>query len=198
MSKLNKTFQRLRREKRINFADISEKCNIPIKRVEELDNNAEFTNLELASICDVLGISTESFFKESDLTRMDSPYLIKLKIKGNPKESELYEAICDVESDRMNNSYDPVCQGWKHNSFNEAVVVLENAKNMLSCIGFIPPIYRREGYLLACLTYIDEHAYIAGDDVVNISFGSEDDKYHSMDLMDDPFDDMYDFDNDLY
>lgn len=198
MSKLNKTFQRLRREKRINFADISENCNIPIKRVEELDNNAEFTNQELASICDVLGISTETFLKESDSTRMDPPYLIKLRIKGNPKESELYETICDVESERMNNRYDPVCQGWKHNSFNEAVVVLENAKNMLSCKGFIPPIYRREGYLLACLTYIADHAYIAGDDVITIRFGTEDNKYHSMDLIDDPFDDMYDFDNDLY
>lgn len=201
MSKLNRTFQRLRREKRINFADISEKCNIPIERVEELDNEAEFTNLELAAICDVLGISIESFIKESDSTRMDFPYLIKVKIKGNPKESELYEAICDVESERMNNNYDPVCQGWKHNSFNEAAVVLENAKNMLSCIGFIPPIYRREGYLLACLTYIDDHAYIAGDDVVSISFGHKDDLYDPMDLMDDPLgvmDDFRDFDDDLY
>ena len=201
MNKLNKTFQRLRHEKRINIADISEKCNIPVKRVEELDNNVEFTNLELASICDALGISTETFFKESDLTCMDSPYLIKLKIKGNPEESELYEAICDVESERMNNNYDPICQGWKHNSFNEAVVVLENARNMLSCTGFIPPIYHREGYLFAVLTQMDDHAYIDGKDTIRISFGHDDDLYNSMNFMDDPFDDMDDFrnyDDDLF
>lgn len=201
MTKLNRTFQRLRRERRINFADISEKCNLTKERVEELDNEAEFTNLELASICDVLGISIETFIKESDSTRMDYPYQIKVKIKGNPEESELYEAICDVESERMNNTYDPVCQGWKHNSFNEAAVVLENAKNMLSCIGFIPPIYHRKGYLLAVLTHIYDHAYIDGKDTVGISFGHKDDLYDSMDLIDDPFDDMddfHDFDNDLY
>lgn len=195
MSKLNRTFQRLRREKRINFFDVSEKCNIPISRIEELDNDADFTNSELVSICDVLGLSVENFIKEADSTRMDFPFRIKMKIEGDPKESELYEVIRDIELERMNNIYDPECQGWKHNSFNEAVAVLENAKNELSCMGFVPPSFSRMGYLFACLTYIDDHAYIEGIGVASINFDSEEDsQYRSMDLMIDPYDDMDDFD----
>ena len=101
----------------------------------------------------------------------------------------------------MNNAYSPDCQGWKHNSFNEAVVVLENARNMLSCTGWVPPIYHRNGYLLAFLTYLDDHAYIGGKETVNISFTPDEDSYNSIDLMDNPFDDIDDynvFDNDLY
>lgn len=197
MSKLNRTFQRLRRERRINFNDISEKCNIPINRVEELDNDAEFTNQELASICDVLGISIETFIKESDFTRMDYPYQIKVKTNGNLEESELFETIDDIESERMNNAYDRVCQCWKHSSFDEAVVVLENARNMLS-FDFPPPYYHREGYLLAFLTYMDEQAYIDGKEVVGIRFNSKDNIFDSTDFWDDPLDDFRDFDDDLY
>ena len=120
MGKLNKTFQRLRRERRMNFSDISKKCKIPIARIKELDEEAEFANIELASICDALGLSIAEFFKESEITEMDSPFVIKVKIQGSPKESELYQAICEVEAD-MNNYYDPKRCGWKHNSFNEAV-----------------------------------------------------------------------------
>lgn len=194
MSKLNRTFQRLRREKRINFTDISQKCDIPINRVIELDKDAEFTNQELASICDALGISIEAFIKESDSTRMDYPYLIKVKTKGNLEESELYEAICDIESERMNNVYDRASQCWKHNSFDEAVVVLENARNWLSN-DFPPPYYHREGYLLAFLTYMDGQAFVDGEDVVEVIFDSKDALIYSMDFIDDPFDD---FDDDRY
>lgn len=201
MGKLNKTFQRLRRERRMNFSDISQKCKIPIERIKELDDEAEFANIELVSICEALGISISDFIKESDATSLDSPYLIKVKIKGNPEDSELLEAIRDVESERMNNKYSPECLGWKHNSFNEAVVVLENARNWLGCTSYMPPMYRRDGYLFAVLTHIEDHAYIDGKYTIGISFGPEDDLYDSMDLMDDPFDDMddfRDFDNDLY
>lgn len=201
MGKLNKTFQRLRRENRINFDDISTKCKISVERIEELDDKAEFTNQELASICDALGISIDKFFKESETTEIDSPYVIKVKIKGNPEDSELFEVINDVESERMNNQYDTGCGGWKHNSFNEAVVVLENARNMLSYIGFMPPMYHREGYLAAVLSYVNDNAFIEGKGTIGISFGREDDYYDPIDLIDDPFDDMddfRDFDDDLY
>lgn len=197
MSKLNRTFQRLRRERRINFTDISQKCDIPLNRVEELDNDADFTNKELASICDALGISIESFIKESESTRMDYPYLIKVKTNGNLEESELYEAIYDIESERMNNAYDREHQCWKHSSFDEAVVVLENARNWLS-FDFPPPYYHREGHLLAFLTYMDDQAYIDGKEVVGIRFNSKGDLFDSMDFLDDPLDDFRDFDDDLY
>ncbi len=201
MGKLNKTFQRLRRERRMNFSDISKKCKIPIARIKELDEEAEFANIELASICDALGLSIAEFFKESEITEMDSPFVIKVKIQGSPKESELYQAICEVEAD-MNNYYDPKRCGWKHNSFNEAVVVLENARNYLSSLCLIPPTYYRESFLVAVLSFVNDHAYIEGKTTVRVSFGPEDDLYDSMDLMvDDPFDDLddfRDFDNDLY
>ena len=181
MGKLNKTFQRLRRENRKNYADISEKCKIPIERIEDLDNDGEFTNSELAAICDALGITISTFFKEADLTSMDSSYLIKTDITGNPAESELYEAICYIEKERMNNKFDSEQQGWKHNSFDEAVVVLENARNFLSSGGLIPPMYHREGYLAAVLNYLNDSAFIEGGDTVGYHRGRN---YDFLDFVD--------------
>lgn len=185
MGKLNKTFQRLRRERRQNLADISKKSNISEERLSQLDIDAEFTNAEIAAICDALSISIESFFKESELFPEDSQYLIKFQIEGNPMDSDLYEAISYVESERMNNSYDSKVQGWVHNSFDEAFVVLEIARNMLASWDLVPPFLHRESYLVATLSYLDDHAYIDGSGLPEVCFGSEKPQYYIDDLFGD-------------
>ncbi len=206
MIRFNKTFQRLRREHRMSLEYISKKCKISKKRIAELDEDAAFTNIELAKICDALGITIDTFYKEIELTNLDSPYLIKVRIDGNQEGSELYEAISDTENDIMNNQYDTERHGWKHNSFNEAVIVLENARNYLSSLGYVPPTYRREGYLFAILSYLNDNAYIEGKTTVGIRIGSVDlydpMDYDPLDDFDDPFDDFdsrHDYyDDDLY
>lgn len=198
MGKTNITFQRLRRERRMNFSDVSDKSGIPVSRIKELDESANFSNSELAKICDSLDISMETFFAENEMTQDEPQYVLKLKIDGDLANSDLFDAISYTEENRMNNNFDTKFEGWRHNSFNEAFIVLENARNYLGSVGFSIPSLYREGNLAGCLNYDQDNAFIEGINGQTVHYGFDrSEREFDIDELPSMYDDFRDLEDEL-